>query len=186
MVNTHHITRLLQEVGDGNSKAFDEIFPFVYDELHEIAHRRLQRQRQAGALNTTALVHEAYLKLIDHGRMDWQDRAHFFAVASRAMRYILLDYARQRTAQKRGGNQPDVPLETVQVAADDRAAELLSLNRALEALMEKSERQGQLIEFRFFGGLSYQEIAEVMDLSVATVKRDWKRARTWLYAAMTE
>ncbi len=189
MTNEHHVTQLLQEAREGRREAFDEVFPLVYDELRRIAHQRLMKHRPGRTLDTTALVHEAYLKLVDQTKAGWQDRAHFFALASRAMRFILIDYARRRAAQKRGGRQEGAPFDAVQVAvgeraADERAADLLTLNQALEALTKVSERQGRLVEYRFFGGLTYEEIAEVTGRSVPTVKRDWQRARTWLYHAM--
>lgn len=189
MPDEHHVTRLLLAARGGSRDAFDEMFPLVYDKLRRIARRRLAKHRPGHTLDTTALVHEAYLKLVDQTQVQWQDRAHFFALASRAMRHILIDYARRRTARKRGGRQENVPLDDVQIAAeghaaDERAADLLTLNQALEALDKLSRRQSRLVEYRFFGGLTYEEIAEVTGRSVATVKRDWRRARTWLYHAM--
>jgi RNA polymerase sigma factor (TIGR02999 family) len=179
------ITTLLKEAQAGERDAFEEVMPHVYDELRRIAHQRLMKHRPSQTLNTTALVHEAYLRLVDQTQADWQDRAHFFAVASRSMRFIIIDYVRARTAEKRGGAQDDVPLDDVQVAiADERAADLLTLNDALEQLAVVSERLSQLVEYRFFGGLTYKEIAEVTGRSVPTVKRDWARARTWLYSAL--
>ena len=179
------ITALLKEAQAGERDAFEEVMPHVYDELRRIAHQRLMKHRPSQTLNTTALVHEAYLRLVDQTQADWQDRAHFFAVASRSMRFIIIDYVRARTAEKRGGAQDDVPLDDVQVAiADERAADLLTLNDALEQLSEVNERLSQLVEYRFFGGLTYKEIAEVTGRSVPTVKRDWTRARTWLYSAL--
>lgn len=179
------ITALLKEAQAGDRDAFEEVMPRVYDELRRIAHQRLMKHRPSQTLNTTALVHEAYLRLVDQTQADWQDRAHFFAVASRSMRFIIIDYVRARTAEKRGGAQDDLPLDDVQVAvADERAADLLTLNDALEQLSAVNERLSQLVEYRFFGGLTYKEIAEVTGRSVPTVKRDWARARTWLYQAL--
>jgi RNA polymerase sigma factor (TIGR02999 family) len=179
------ITALLKEVRAGDRGAFEEVMPHVYDELRRIAHQRLRKHRPSQTLNTTALVHEAYLRLVNQAEADWQDRAHFFAVASRSMRFIIIDYVRARTAEKRGGAQDDLPLDDVQLAvADERAADLLTLNDALEQLAAVNERLSQLVEYRFFGGLTYKEIAEVTGRSVPTVKRDWARARTWLYHAL--
>jgi len=179
------ITTLLKEAQAGDRDAFKEVMPHVYDELRRIAHQRLMKHRPSQTLNTTALVHEAYLRLVDQTQADWQDRAHFFAVASRSMRFIIIDYVRARTAEKRGGAPDDVPLDDVQVAiADERAADLLTLNDALEQLAAVNERLSQLVEYRFFGGLTYREVAEVTGRSVPTVKRDWARARTWLYRAL--
>ncbi len=175
----------LQQVRAGDTDAAGRLLPQVYDELRRIAHQRLRQHRPGQTLNTTALVHEAYLKLVDQTQVAWNDRAHFFALASRAMRFILVDHARARTAQKRGGRQEPLPLDAVQVAAADvRAAELLSLNQALDRLAEHDERLAAVVEYRFFGGLTYEEIAEVTGRSVPTVKRDWQRARAWLYRLM--
>ena len=180
------LTQLLQQARSGDRSALDELFPQVYDELRQIAHQRLLRSRPGETLNTTALVHEAYLRLVDQTAAQWQDRSHFFALASRAMRFILIDYSRARTSQKRGGPEAPIPLDTVQIAADERAVELLALDQALEQLTKNDERLGKLVEFRFFGGLTYEEVAEVTGMSVPTVKRDWRRARTWLYHEMQE
>ena len=184
--STENITRLLHQASQGQSQAHDQLYPLVYDELRRIAHQRLLRDRPGHTLNTTALVHEAYLKLVDQTHAGWNDRAHFFALASRAMRFILVDYARKRTAQKRGGRQDDVPLSAVQLAADERSTDLLTLNDALDKLHVFSERLARLVEYRFFGGLTYEEIAEVTEWSVPTIKRDWQRARAWLYQAMQD
>jgi RNA polymerase sigma factor (TIGR02999 family) len=135
-------------------------------------------------------VHEAYLRLVDGARVEWEDRAHFFALASRAMRYILVDHARSQSAAKRGGPQPNLMIDGLQIAAEggvaERAADLLSLNDALDRLGAADERLGKLVEYRFFGGLNYDEIAAVTGRSVPTVKRDWRRARTWLYRSMQD
>lgn len=178
------LTQFLQDASSGDAEAANHVYAQVYDELREIAHFRLSRHRPGDTLNTTALVHEAYLRLIDQDAIEWQDRAHFFAVASRAMRFIIIDYARKWSAQKRGGHVDKVSMDDVQLGTEERVADLLTLNDALEELAAVSERQSQLVEYRFFGGLTYKEIAEVMGLSVPTVKRDWRRARTWLYHAM--
>ncbi len=176
--------QLLLDVRAGDRDAFDCLFAQVYDELRRIAHQRLLGHHPGETLNTTALVHEVYLRLVDQTKAQWHDRAHFFALAARAMRFILVDYARKQSAQKRGGGQADVPLDLVQVAADERAADLLRLDKALERLAQVSERLSRLVEYRFFGGLSYEEIAEVTGHSVPTAKRDWSRARSWLYRFM--
>ena len=183
------VTLLLQQGSQGNRTALDDLYPAVYDELRSIAHDRLRKHRPGQTLNTTALVHEAYLRLIDQTKVRWNDRAHFFALASRAMRFILIDYARARTAGKRGGAQRDVSLVSIQLtddarAADERAADLLTLDQALVELTAANERLGQLVEYKFFGGLTYPEIAEVTGWSVPTIKRDWRRARAWLYRLM--
>jgi RNA polymerase sigma factor (TIGR02999 family) len=183
-----HLTHLLHAARDGDAEAADDLYQHVYEELRRIARQRLRRHRPGETLNTTALVHEAYLRLTDQAHVQWQDRAHFFATASQAMRYILIDYARRRTAQKRGGSQRDVPLSAVQVGrdADARTADLLTLNDALDRLADYDDRLARLVEYRFFGGLTYDEIAEVTAWSVPTLKRDWRRARAWLYRAMQD
>jgi RNA polymerase sigma factor (TIGR02999 family) len=177
-------TQLLRSAGQGSREAFDRLFAHVYEELRHIAHHRLRRHRPGETLGTTGLVHEAYLKLVDQTRLEPRDRAHFLALASRAMRFILVDYARAQRMQKRGGGVVPVPLEAVQVAAEGRAFDLVALDQALERLDGHDERLSRLVEYRFFGGLSYEEVAQVTGLSLRTVKRDWSRARTWLYTFM--
>jgi RNA polymerase sigma factor (TIGR02999 family) len=184
MASDRDTSRLLDAVRGGDREAFDLLYSRVYAELREIAHHRLRKHRPGDTLNTTALVHEAYLRLADRPGAGAGDRAHFLALASRAMRYILVDYARARSVQKRGGGVDDIPLDQVQVAADRPAGDLVALNDALERLGRFSDRQCRLVEYRFFGGLSHEEIAEVMDVSVSTVKREWTKARTWLYTYM--
>jgi RNA polymerase sigma factor (TIGR02999 family) len=158
----------------------------MYGELREIAHRRLRTFRPGETLNTTALVHEAYVKLIDQGRADLQDRAHFLALASRAMRFVLVDYARSRSAAKRGGGIEAVSFDDVQIPAVQRAEELLALDSALDVLAQADARLAEVVELRFFGGLSHDDIAHATGRSVPTVKRDWTRARAWLFRAMQD
>jgi len=184
MTSQPDTTQLLLEARGGDRAAFDRLYSHVYDALREVAHRRLLQYRPGETLDTTALVHEVYLRLVDQSRAGWQDRAHFFALTSRAMRFVVVDYARARTAAKRGGREADLPLDTVQVAADDRAEDVLALAEALEQLAGVSPRLGELVEYRYFGGLSFEEIADVTGRSVRTVKRDWTRARAWLYRSM--
>lgn len=179
-----HTTQLLREVRGGSRTAFDDLYAHVYDDLRVAAHQRLARYRSGQTLNTTALVHEAYLRLVDQSQVQWEDRAHFLALASRAMRFILIDHVRSRTAKKRGGADEPVPLDEVQIAAEEQATDLLALNEALDQLADYSTRLAQLVEYRFFGGLTYDEIASVTGMSVPTVKRDWARARAWLFRAM--
>jgi RNA polymerase sigma factor (TIGR02999 family) len=174
-------TQLLTAARTGDRASFDILFARLYDELRLIAEQRLRQYRPGATLNTTGLVHEAYVKLVDPAIATANDRAHFFALASRAMRFVLLDRARARQAQKRGGGGVAMTLNDAAAAAEERSSDLLELERALEALRSRSERQGQLVEYRFFGGLSYDEISEVTGLSVRTVKRDWVRARAWLF-----
>jgi RNA polymerase sigma factor (TIGR02999 family) len=177
-------TQLLLEARAGNRDAFDQLFSHVYEELRAIAHHRLLQYRPGETLDTSALVHEVYLRLVDQSRATLRDRSHFFALSSRAMRFVVVDYARARTAAKRGGREADVPLDAVQVAADDRAEDVLALAEALEKLAELDPRLGEIVEYRYFGGLSFEEIADATGRSVRTVKRDWTRARGWLYRAM--
>ena len=164
----------------------DELYPELYAELRRIAHNRLREGFHEGTLNTTALVHEVYLRLADQSKAGWHNRSHFLALASRAMRFILIDTARARSAEKRGRGATSVPLESIQIAADDCAADLLALDEALDDLARQEARLGELIEYRFFGGLTYEEIAEATGRSVPTVKRDWRRARSWLYLRMQQ
>lgn len=179
-------TALLLDARGGNEGASDVLFERLYDELRGLARARLSAHRPGATLDTTGLVHEAYLRLVDGARIAPADRAHFLALAARAMRYVLLDRARARIRDKRGGAQRALPLDAVQVAADERAAEMLVLDEALEQLQAQSARLAEIVEYRFFGGLTYDEIAEVTGRSVATVERDWVRARLWLYRTMQD
>ncbi len=179
-------TALLLDARAGRCEAADELFGHLYDTLREIARARLSAHRPGATLDTTGLVHEAYLRLVDRARVTPADRAHFLALASRAMRFVLLDRARARTRQRRGGPRPPLPLDAVQVAADERAVDVLALDAALGHLRAHSERLAEIVEYRFYGGLSYDEIAEVTGRSVATAERDWVRARLWLHRAMQD
>ncbi len=187
MPDQGEITRLLFAFRDGEGSAMDELLPLVYGELRGIAHRQLRR-RPAQTLNTTALAHEAYLKLVDQSRAEWRDRSHFLAVAAVAMRHILVDTARRRTAQKRGGDDVRVTLDdrAAKADTDSRAIEILALDEALTALAELNDRLSRLVELRFFGGLTVEETAEAMGISERTVKRDWRKARAFLYRALGE
>jgi RNA polymerase sigma factor (TIGR02999 family) len=164
----------------------DSLYPLVYDELRKLAHVHRSRQAPSDTLSTTAIVHEAYLRLADGAGARWKDRSHFFALASRAMRFVLVDHARARGAEKRGGGVHEVSLDEAMIPSDDRSADLLAIDEALTRLEQHDARLGQLVQLRFFGGLSYEEVAEVVQLSVPTVKRDWARARVWLHRFMTE
>lgn len=174
------VTALLHDLR-GDANAVDALMPVVYEELRGIARRQLRHERPGHTLSTTALVHEAYVRLVDQTRVEWQDRAHFFAVAARAMRRILVDHARRRTAQKRGGNQQPIPLDEAQLAMDAQADLLLSLDEALDRLAAFSERLAQVVELRFFGGMTEEETAEALGLSARTVRRDWVKAKAWLF-----
>jgi RNA polymerase sigma factor (TIGR02999 family) len=174
------ITRLLAELSGGNSEVVNALLPLIYSELHGMAENQLRRERRDHTLNATALVHEAYLKLVDQSRVTWQNRAHFLGVASQAMRRILINYAQQRKAQKRGGDMIATTFDDDLLPRETRAEQLIDLDEALNRLKELDARQAQVVEYRFFGGLTHEEIAEVLGISVPTVQRDWRVARAWL------
>lgn len=178
------VTRLLGQLQGGNRTVVDALLPLVYDHLHEVARRQLRGERADHTLNATALVHEAYLKLVDQRSADWQNRAHFLAIAAQAMRRILINYANRRLAEKRGGGEALVTFEEELVGKETRADELLHLDECLERLRALSERQSRVVEYRFFGGLTQEEIAEVLGVSVQTVRLDWRMARAWLSREM--
>lgn len=180
------ITGLLLAWRGGDSTALDRLFPLVYDELRRIAHRQLGRERDEHTLGTTALVHEAYLKLVDQTRAKYEDRSHFFAVAARAMRRILVDYARQHRALKRGAGAAQVSLDDAAALAADRAQTLVALDEALTGLAEVDERLCRVVECRFFGGLTEEETAEALAVTARTVRRDWVKAKGWLSQALRE
>ena len=165
----------------GDRKAFDRLFPLVYDHLRVLARRQIRRAARDPALTTRTLIHEAYLKLVDQTRAEIRDRHHFFALAARAMRHILVDDARRRGAEKRGGGHEPAPLEDGAAMAADRGPELVAVDRALERLEAADPRLGRIVELRFFGGMSVEETADALDLSPRTVKRDWQKARAFLY-----
>ncbi len=177
-------TALLATAESGDAGALDRLVPLIYDELREIAHRQVARERGGLTLQTTALVHEAYLKLADDAKVTRRGRAYFFAAAARAMRQVLVDHARQRKAAKRGGGAKIVTLGEEDASVDAYAAELLDLDDALERLAERSPRQVSVIEYRFFAGMSVEETAEVLGVSTRTVESDWAMARAWLYQAL--
>lgn len=174
------VTRLLQAYAGGDRAALDRLLPVVYDELRTLAHARLRGERAGHTLNTTALVHEAYLELVDLDPVDWQSRAHFFGLAARLMRHILVDYAVRRKAIKRGGDRQRVDLETADAVSEQRADDLLALDEALERLERTEPRRCRVVECRFFVGLSIEETAHVLGVSPVTVTRDWTAARAWL------
>jgi RNA polymerase sigma factor (TIGR02999 family) len=177
------VTGLLQRASDGDPVAFDAVFPVVYDQLRGMAHRQLRRENVGHTLGTTALVHEAYLRLVDQRQSRFKDRAHFFAIAATAMRRILVDHARRHGALKRGAGARRVPLDSVDLlAVEDRADLLVALDAALVRLADLDARQAKVVECRFFGGLTEDETAEALGVSARTVKRDWAKARSWLYA----
>ena len=183
---SHHVTQLLLDWGDGNQEALDDLMPMVYEELRLMAHRQLRGERAGHTLNTTALVHEAYFKLVDQNRVEWQNRAHFFGIAAQAMRRILLMYARARHRQKRGGGQEPLPLDDVIALTDARAEALIDLDDTLTRLENIDERLVRIVECRYFGGLTIEETAQALDLSPATIKREWRAARAWLQRALRD
>jgi len=177
------VTKLLVAWSDGDASALNELLPLVELELHQLAHRYMSRERPDHTLQTTALVNEAYLKLIDQ-KVDWQNRAHFFGIAARIMRRILIDHARQHLGPQHGGGKT-ISLEEVAVVSEERAAELVALDEALTTLARVDERKSAVVELRYFGGLSVEEIAMVMGVSTETVRREWVRARAFLHRELT-
>ncbi|HWS55486.1 MAG TPA: sigma-70 family RNA polymerase sigma factor [Pyrinomonadaceae bacterium] len=175
------LTQLLVAWSDGDQQALNELFPLVYDELRQLARRHMRRERRGHTLRTTALVNDAYLRLVDQRQVRWQNRAHFFAIAAQMMRRILVDHARAKHYEKRGGGAAHVPLEEAAVVAEGKAGEILALDEALKSLAEIDPRRARVVELRYFGGLSNEEIAEVLKVSTNTVTRDWNMARAWLY-----
>ena len=178
------VSGLLRAWGDGDRRALDQLTPIVYDELRRLARRYMRGERPGHSLQTTALVNEAYMRLIDYKSMQWQNRAHFFAVSSQLMRRILVDHARRHNL-KRGGGVQHVSLEETAVLGDGRAADLVALDDAMDALGRIDHRKVQVVEMRFFGGLSVEETAEVLKVSPVTVMRDWSTAKAWLYRELT-
>lgn len=175
------VTNLLQEWGEpGERDIFERLLPLIYDDLHRIAHRQLGRERIGHTLSTTALVHEAYLRLVDQSRARWTDRVHFFAVAARVMRRVLVDYARRYRAAKRGGGAPHVDLDQAEVPLDERSETLIALDAALDRLAGLNPRLSQVVECRFFGGMTEEETAEALGVTDRTVRRDWVKAKAWL------
>ena len=174
------ITRLLVAWGDGDRSALEELTPLVHSELHRLAHHYMGRERPGHTLQTSALVNEAYVRLIDWKNVRWQNRAHFFAVSAQLMRRILVDFARDRQYLKRGGGALRVTLGEAEALPVERGADLVALDEALDALAEADQRKAQVVEMRFFGGLSVEEVAEVLKVSKETVMRDWRLAKVWL------
>lgn len=175
------ITQLLKEWGNGNQAVLDELMPLVYEELRRQASRYLRKERANHTLQTTALIHEAYLKLCGLDQIEWQNRNHFFAIASTAMRRILVDYARERHREKRGGIAENLPLdEAFQIHSNEKSVDLIALDEALSRLAKLDKRQAKVVELRYFSGLSIDETAEILKVSNATVRLDWNLAKAWL------
>lgn len=181
MSQTSNITQILQKWSEGDDSSLDTLVTLVYQELHRLAHRALAKNSGHNTIQTTALVHEAYLRLAKVKEIDWQNRVHFFAVSANLMRNILVDFARQRASRKRGGALAHVEFDDALVFSPEKSDDLIFLDEALNSLAKLSERQSRIVELKFFGGLTEEEIAEVLKISPATVSRDWKFARVWLY-----
>lgn len=180
------IPQLLTAWSNGDHDALNQLMPLVYDELHQMAHRYLRRERSDHTLQTTALVNEAYLKMVGQKELQWQSRAHFFAVASNIMRQILVDYARTQNRARRGGGAQQVPLDEALVVSNGRAAELLLLDDALNSLAKFDARKSRIAELRYFGGLSVEETALVLNVSAVTVMREWRVTKAWLLQEMSK
>jgi len=183
---THEVTQLLLAWNSGDRAALDQLVPLVYDELHRMARQYLRKERAGHTLQTTALVNEAYLRLIDVRQVQWQNRAHFFAIAARLMRQILVDFARERNYQKRGGGEFQISLDEAATVACELNEDVVALDEALHKLAELDERKSRVVEMRFFGGLTEEEIAETLKVSPETVRRDWRLAKSWLLRRLSE
>ncbi len=181
----HQVTKLLKDWSSGDQTALDKLMPLVYDELRRLAHQHMRHERPGHMLQTTALVNEAYMRLVDQSEIRFENRAHFFGIAARLMRRILVDEARQREFAKRGGGMIQLPLDEAANAPQEQAANVVALDDALTVLAKKDSRQSEIVELRFFGGLSIEETAEVLKVSPGTVMRDWTFARAWLRQQMS-
>lgn len=186
LASVHDITQLLRAWAGGDRTALDKLTPLVYQQLHRVAQHYMAGQRPCHTLQTTALVNEVYLRLVDCSQVNWQDRAHFFAVSARLMRRILIDFARSRGYQKRGGNVPHICLDEAPSVSNESDPNIVALDDALKALAEIDERKSTVVELRFFGGLSVEETAEVLRISPETVGRDWKMAKMWLLHELSD
>ena len=175
------VTELLVKARSGDESALANVFPLIYEELHRLAQHQLQREPDGHTLSPTALVHEAYMRLIDYSRMQWTGRAHFMAVAATAMRRILVDHARSHRSVKRGGMLRRVPIESVELGTEERAELLIAVDDALGKLKEVDGRQARIVECRFFGGMTEEETAEALGIGLRTAKRDWAKAKSWLH-----
>jgi len=181
----HEITQLLAAWREGNQAALDELYPLVYDELHRLARRYMSKERKGHTLQTTALINEAYVRLVDQRNVQWANRSHFFAISAQIMRRILIDHARRHAYAKRGGGARQVSLDETAVLAQGDFSEFLRLDEALKSLAQLDPRRSQVVELRYFGGLNNEEIAGVLNISENTVIRDWNMARAWLHRQLT-
>jgi RNA polymerase sigma factor (TIGR02999 family) len=180
-ISQQNITLMLNELSNGNTLAIEQILPLVYDELRKISSKYLSDEYRKHTFQTTELVHEAYIKLIGNQQISWQSRAHFFGIAAKTMRQILVDYARKRNSQKRGSGKTKLSLDDAQLVASESDDQILALDEALKKLENIEERSGKIVELRYFSGLTIEETAELLNISSATVKRDWQFAKAWLY-----
>ena len=185
MASTHSVSNLLEQWNNGDREALDQVMPLIYEELRKMARRYMRQQNRGHTLQTTALIHEAYLRMVKQPEKHFQNRTHFFGVAAQAMRHILVDYARARHAGKRGGGIRPVSLEEAALVSRERAGELVAFDEALKKLEELSQRQSRVVELRYFGGLTVDETATVLKVSPETVMRDWTMAKTWLHRALS-
>lgn len=181
-----NVTRLLVDWRNGNDDALNQLMPLVYDELRGLAKRYMSRERSTHTLQTNALVNEAYLRLINQQDVDWQNRAHFFAIAAQVMRHLLVDHARAKQYAKRGGGAQQITLDEGLAIASEQSVDVLALHEALERLAEVDERKSKIVELRYFGGLSADETAEVLSVSEITIKREWLKAKAWLFRELSQ
>jgi RNA polymerase sigma factor (TIGR02999 family) len=186
MAQTREVTQLLRRWSDGDESALEQLMPLVYDELRRLAHKHMRHEKPGHVLQTSALINEAYLRLVSDRDIKWESRGQFFGIAARLMRRVLVDDARKRRAVKAGGTQIQVPLDEAMATVQSQAADLVALDDALKNLEIRSKRQSEIVELRFFGGLSIEETAEVLKVSPGTVMRDWTFARAWLKSEMTQ
>lgn len=181
MKSSKDVTQLLLNISKGNQDAYHKLFPLVYDELKEIADIQLKNEFGDHTLSRTELVHETYMKLVDQSKINFNDRQHFYAIAARSIRQILVDYARKKKAEKRGGDQHDLTFEEGDLDIANNSRQIVEMDSLLNELMELNERLGKIVELRFFVGLSIEDTAELLDISTSTANRDWKKAKGWLY-----
>jgi RNA polymerase sigma factor (TIGR02999 family) len=182
----HEVTQILHDWSGGDAQAPERLMPFVYDELRRLARAFLSREREGHTLQPTALVNEAYLRLVDQTRVNWQNRAHFYGIAASMMRRVLIDHARAHATEKRGGGAIRLSIDDIQVPLEQRAASFIALDEALKTLEQMDERKCKVVEMRFFGGLTDEEIAEALGVTTRTVLRDWKKAKLWLYRELSQ
>jgi RNA polymerase sigma factor (TIGR02999 family) len=185
MSPSHEVTKLLKDWSAGDESALEKLMPLVYDELRQLAHQHMRREKRGHTLQTSALVNEAYLRLVDQSKIEWGSRGHFFGIAARLMRQILVDQARRRNFAKRGAGAIRVSLNEATIVAQEQSANVVALDDALKSLEKIDPRQGEIVQLRFFGGLSIEETAEVLKVSPGTVMRDWTFARAWLRNEMS-